>query len=103
MFVFNNVPSFKEFWRKGTYGFRQRVDNSLNQVVNAVANTSLLSSQLRKHWRTVLYILLYWWHSPDEHVGVNVLLYNTCHVFLWATHMPEIKGCWTICHKSHLF
>ena len=40
------------------YGFKQRVDNSLNKVVNTVANTSLLSSKLRKHWRTVLYILL---------------------------------------------
>ena len=39
------------------YGFKQRVDNSLNKVVNTVANTSLLSSKLRKHWRTVLYIL----------------------------------------------
>ena len=30
MFVFNNVPSFKELWRKSIYGFMQRVDNSLN-------------------------------------------------------------------------
>ena len=42
---------------KSIYGFKQRVDNSLNKVVNTVANTSLLSSKLRKHWRTVLYIL----------------------------------------------
>ena len=39
------------------YGFMQRVDNSLNKVVNTVANTTLLSSRLRKHWRTVLYRL----------------------------------------------
>ena len=57
MFVFNDVPSFTELWRKSIYGFKQRVDNSLNKVVNTVANTSLLSSKLRKHWRTVLYIL----------------------------------------------
>ena len=57
MFVFNNVPSFKELWRKSIYGFKQRVDNSLNKVVNTVANTTLLSSRLRKHWRTVLYRL----------------------------------------------
>ena len=58
MFVFNNgVPSFNELWRKRIYGFKQRVDNSLSRVVNTVANTSLLSSKLRKHWRTVLYIL----------------------------------------------
>ena len=30
----------------------------LKKVENTVANTSILSSQLRKHWRTVLYILL---------------------------------------------
>ncbi len=53
MFVFNDVPSFNELWRKGIYGFRQRVDNSLNKVVSSVVNTSLLRSQLRKHWRTV--------------------------------------------------
>ena len=58
MFVFNDVPSFIELWRKSIYGFKQRVDNSLNKVVNTIANTSLLSSKLRKHWRTVLYILL---------------------------------------------
>ena len=57
MFVFNNVPSFKELWRKSIYGFKQRVDNSLNKVVNTVANTTFLSSRLRKHWRTVLYRL----------------------------------------------
>ena len=57
MFVFNNVPSFKELWRKSIYGIKQRVDNSLNKVVNTVANTTLLSSRLRKHWRTVLYRL----------------------------------------------
>ena len=39
------------------YGFKQRVDNSLNKVVNTVANTTLLSSRLRKHWRIVLYRL----------------------------------------------
>ena len=53
MFVFNDVPSFTELWRKSIYGFKQRVD----KVVNTVANTSLLSSKLRKHWRTVLCIL----------------------------------------------
>ena len=57
MFVFNNVPSVKELWRKSIYGFKQRIDNSLNKVVNTVANTTLLSSRLRKHWRTVLYRL----------------------------------------------
>ena len=57
MFVFNNVPSFKELWRKIIYGFKQHVDNSLNKVVITVANTTLLSSRLRKHWRTVLYRL----------------------------------------------
>ena len=57
IFVFNNVPSFKELWRKSIYGFKQRVDNSLNKVVNTVANTTLLSSRLRKNWRTVLYRL----------------------------------------------
>ena len=61
MFVFNNVPSFKELWRESilsSYGFKQRVDNSIiNKVVNTVANTTLLSSRLRKHWRTVLYRL----------------------------------------------
>ena len=57
MFVFNDVPSFTELWRKSIYGFKQRVDNSLNKVVNTVANTSLLSSKLGKHWRTVLSIL----------------------------------------------
>ena len=55
MFVFNNVPSFKELWRKSISGFKQRVDNSLNKVGNTVAKTRLLSSRLRKHWRTVLY------------------------------------------------
>ena len=34
MFVFNDVPSFKELWRKSIYGFKQRVDNSINKVVN---------------------------------------------------------------------
>ena len=53
MFVFNDVPSFTELWRKSIYGFKQRVD----KVVNTVANTSLLSSKLRKYWRTVLCIL----------------------------------------------
>ena len=57
MFVFNDVPSFTELWRKSIYGFKQRVDNSLNKAGNTVANTSLLSSKLRKHWRTVQYIL----------------------------------------------
>ena len=57
MFVFNDVSSFNELWRKSIYGFKQRVDNPLNKVVNTVANTSHLSSKLRKHWRTVLYIL----------------------------------------------
>ena len=57
MFVFNGVPSFNELWQKSIYGIKQRVDNSLNKVVNRVANTSLLSYKLRKHWRTVLYIL----------------------------------------------
>ena len=50
MFVFNDVPSFNELWRKSIYGFMERVDNSLTKVVNTVANTSLLSSKLRKHW-----------------------------------------------------
>ena len=66
MFVFNDVPSFTELWRKSSYGFKQRVDNSLNKVVNTVANTSLLSCRLRKH------CILYRWHSPDAdvvHVG----------------------------------
>ena len=44
MFVFSDVPSFTELWRKSIYGFKQRVDNSLNKVVNTVAITSLLSS-----------------------------------------------------------
>ena len=57
MFVFNDVPSFNELWWKSIYGFKQRVDKSLNKVVNTVANTSLTSSQLRKHWRSVLYLL----------------------------------------------
>ena len=41
MLVSNGVPSFNELWRKSIYGFKQRVDNSLNKVVNTVANTSL--------------------------------------------------------------
>ena len=45
MFVFDDVPSFTELWRKSIYGLKQRVDNSLNKVVNTVANTSLLSSE----------------------------------------------------------
>ena len=57
MFVLNDVPSFNELWWKSIYGFNQRVDNSLNKVVITVANTSLTSSQLRKHCRSVLYLL----------------------------------------------
>ena len=57
IFVFNDVPSFTELWRKSIYGFKQRVANSLNKVVNTVANTSLLSSKLRKQWGTVQYSL----------------------------------------------
>ena len=37
--------------------FSQRVDNSLNKVVNTVSNSTFLSSQLRKDWRSVLYVL----------------------------------------------
>ena len=45
-------------WRKSISGFRQRVDNSLNKVVKTVSNsTTFLISQLRKHWRSVLYVL----------------------------------------------
>ena len=68
MFVFNNVPSFKELWRKSIYGFKQRVDNSLNKVVNTVANTTLLSSRLSGEQ----FFIVYRRHSPDAHVGVNV-------------------------------
>ena len=57
MFVFNGITSFNELWRKSIYGFSQRVDNSLNKVVNTVSNSTFLSSQLRKHWRSVLYVL----------------------------------------------
>ena len=57
LFVSNGIPSFNELWRKSIYGFRQRVDNSLNKVVNTVSNSTFLSSQLRKHWRSVLYVL----------------------------------------------
>ena len=57
MFVSNGIPSFNELWRKSIYGFSQRVDNSLNKVVNTVSNSTFLSSQLRKHWRSVLYVL----------------------------------------------
>ena len=35
--MFNDVPSFTELWRKSIYGFKQRVDNSLNKVVNTDA------------------------------------------------------------------
>ena len=58
MLFFYNVPSFKELWRESIkYGFRQCVDNFLNKVFNTVANTSLLSSRLRKQGRTVLHLL----------------------------------------------
>ena len=57
MFVSDGIPSFNELWRKSIYGFRQRVDNSLNKVVNTVSNSTFLSSQLRTHWRSVLYVL----------------------------------------------
>ena len=57
MFASNGIPSFNELWRKSIYCFRQRVDNSLNKVVNTVSNSTFLSSQLRKHWRSVLYVL----------------------------------------------
>ena len=67
MFVFNNVPSFKELWRESIYGFKQRVDNSLNKVVNTVANTSPLSSRLTKNTGEQ-YVIVYRWHSPDAHV-----------------------------------
>ena len=80
MFVFNNVPSFKELWRKSFYGFKQRVDNSLNKVVNTVANTTLLSSRLRKHWRTVLYRLT----GGIAPMHMLVSMYYCIHVFLWA-------------------
>ena len=78
MFVSNGILSFNELWRKSSYGFRQRVDNSLNKVVNTVSNSTLLSSQLRKHWRSVLYV--YRWHSPDAHCVVL----HTFVFILWA-------------------
>ena len=40
MFIYNDVLSFNELWRKSIYGLRQRID----KVVITIANTSLLSS-----------------------------------------------------------
>ena len=59
MFVFNNVPSFKRIVEEKYLWFLSSVLTTplINKVVNTVANTTLLSSRLRKHWRTVLYRL----------------------------------------------
>ena len=51
MFVYNDVFSFRELWRKSIFGFRQRVDNCLNKVVIVVRNSTFLCSELRKQWR----------------------------------------------------
>ena len=48
---------------RNVFMVKQRVDNSLNRVVNTVANTSLLSSNTGE-----LYYIFYRWHSPDAHV-----------------------------------
>ena len=85
MFVSNGVPSFIELWRKSMYGFKQRVDNSLNKDVNTVANTSLLSSKLRKHWRTV--------HFTGGIAPMHMLYIYYCIyiIILWVMYVPEIK------------
>ena len=57
------------------YGFKQRVDNSINKVVNTVANTG------------EQFFIVDRGHSPDAHVGVNVLLY----MFSYVPYGPEIK------------
>ena len=75
-----------------TYGFRQRVVNSLNKVVNTVANTRLLSSQLRKTGD--LYYIFYRWHNPEAHV-VNYSSYPSC--MHWVKSRPP--KCY-LCSKS---
>ena len=58
LFVSNGILSFNELWRKSIYGFRHRVDNSLNKVVNIVSNSENTGD---------LYYMFYRWHSPDAH------------------------------------
>ncbi len=54
MFVVSDVLSFGELLRKCVYNFICRVDASQNYLVKVVAKCTT-SSQLRKHWRSILY------------------------------------------------
>ena len=55
MFVFNDVLSFGELLRKSVYNFMCRVDSSHNVLLKCVSLVTFTSSQLRKHWRSILY------------------------------------------------
>ena len=55
MFVSNDVLSFGELLRKSVYNFMCRIDASQNFLIKCVALVTCTSSQLRKHWRSILY------------------------------------------------
>ena len=74
MFVVNDVLSFNELWRKSIYSFRQPVENSHNKVINTIASTSLLSSQLENH---LAMCIIYFTGYHEELIIIFICLHKT--------------------------
>ena len=55
MFVNNDVLSFGELLRKCVYNFICRIDASQNSLIKCVSFVTTSCSQLRRHWRSILY------------------------------------------------
>ena len=57
LFVSHNVPSCNMILRKQVYGFSNRLDMSSNAIIQSMLGSCYtFESQLRKHWRYMLYV-----------------------------------------------
>ena len=55
MFVSNYVMSFGELVRKCVFNFIKRIESSNNILIQCIILVTYQNSQLRKHWRDILY------------------------------------------------
>ena len=55
MFVSNSVMSFGELVRKCIFNFVKRIESSNNILIQCIILVTYQNSQLRKHWRDILY------------------------------------------------
>ena len=55
MFVSNSVMSFGELIRKCVFNVVKRIESSNNILIQCIILVTYQNSQLRKHWRDILY------------------------------------------------